>query len=302
VIATTDVERALRTIGTTADFSFERAPRDTRILFVHRRLADGDIYFLNNRQARAERIEARFGVVGRKPEIWRADTGAVQAVSYRIEGEETVVSLELLPGDSYFVVFRKPIHAPSEQVDAPTCYRPEEIQGAWDVTFQEGRGAPTSARLQKLQSLSEHADLGIRYFSGVASYRKTFDLPRLARRSAALMLDLGALGDIAEVRVNGQLLGTLWKPPYQVDISAVVRPSENELEVRVANLWVNRLIGDARPGATQIAFTTVPTYRPDAPLRPSGLMGPVAIIRCHLRLASRSPEAGGRNDVAAPTQ
>jgi hypothetical protein len=282
VIATTDVEHALRIVGVSADFSFE--PRDSQILFVHRRLADGDMYFLSNRQLHAQRIEARLRVAGRKPEIWRADSGAVEPVSYRIEEGQTVVSLEFMPEDSYFVVFRKPAHRPAEKIDAPACNEVARMQGPWAVTFQAGRGAPASVRVQRLQSLSEHTDPGIRYFSGVASYRNTFDLPLVARPGAALMLDLGALGDVAEVHVNGQSLGTLWKRPYQIDISAAVRSSANELEVRVANLWVNRLIGDAQPGATQIAFSTVPTYQPDAPLRPSGLMGPVTILRCTPRI------------------
>jgi hypothetical protein len=70
----------------------------------------------------------------------------------------------------------------------------------------------------------------------------------------------------------------LWKAPYRIDISRAVRPGNNDLDIRVANLWVNRLIGDAQPGATKVAYTTVPTYRPDAPLRPSGLIGPVTIL------------------------
>jgi hypothetical protein len=83
---------------------------------------------------------------------------------------------------------------------------------------------------------------------------------------------------VAEVRVNGQLVGTAWKAPYRIDIGQAVRPGRNELEIRVANLWVNRLIGDAQPGASKVTFTTLPTYKPDAPLRPSGLMGPVTLM------------------------
>jgi hypothetical protein len=92
------------------------------------------------------------------------------------------------------------------------------------------------------------------------------------------MLDLGQVGDVAEVRVNGKSVGTVWKAPYRLDIGAATVRGRNTLEVHVANLWVNRLIGDAQPGATQHTFTTLPTYRPDAPLRPSGLMGPVRLL------------------------
>jgi hypothetical protein len=132
--------------------------------------------------------------------------------------------------------------------------------------------------LAALASLSEHSDPGIKYFSGIATYTKRFILPRGVKRGESVMLDLGDIGDVAEVHVNGQLAGTVWHAPYQVDIGKSVRAGANDLEVKVANLWVNRLIGDAQPNANKVAFTTLPTYRPDAPLRPSGLIGPVRLL------------------------
>jgi hypothetical protein len=93
------------------------------------------------------------------------------------------------------------------------------------------------------------------------------------------MLDLGELRDVAEVSLNGHSLGVLWNPPFRVDITGAVRPGENQLHVKVANLWVNRLIGDAQPDVkTKYTFTTIPTYEADALLRASGLLGPVQIL------------------------
>ncbi|QGP79433.1 glycosylhydrolase-like jelly roll fold domain-containing protein [Sphingobium sp. CAP-1] len=92
------------------------------------------------------------------------------------------------------------------------------------------------------------------------------------------MVDLGQVGDVAAVMVNGEDLGTVWKAPFQVEIGKAVRNGANSLEVRVATTWVNRLIGDAQLGAVKTSFTTFPTYRPDAPLRLSGLRGPVTLI------------------------
>jgi hypothetical protein len=93
------------------------------------------------------------------------------------------------------------------------------------------------------------------------------------------MLDLGQVADIAQVFVNGQAVGYAWKAPYRVDIAGAIHPGRNALEVRVADRWVNRLIGDAQPGASKITYTSLPTYKPDAPLRPSGLLGPVTLLR-----------------------
>jgi beta-galactosidase/beta-glucuronidase len=133
--------------------------------------------------------------------------------------------------------------------------------------------------MQTLRSWSENADPGVRYFSGSATYAKHFKLSPQGRPSGArLVLDLGELDAVAEVRLNGRLVGTLWNPPFEVDITGAAKRGDNLLEVKVTNLWVNRLIGDAQPGATKkYTFTTMPTYQADAPLRTSGLLGPVRI-------------------------
>ncbi|WP_372783518.1 glycosyl hydrolase [Phenylobacterium sp.] len=277
VIAGADPEAALRGIGVAPDFSAGDAKDGREVLFLHRRLKDGDVYFVDNRKDRAERFDARFRVSGKTPEIWRADTGAAEPVSYRSEGGQTRVSLVMRPYDAFYVVFRKPAAKPAQVVRQPSWRPTQTLEGGWDVTFQPGRGAPASARLASLASLSENADPGIKYFSGVATYRKTFrvDAGSAGRKT---LLDLGAIGDIAEVSVNGLPLGTAWQAPYRIDVSKALRPGENRVEVKVADLWVNRLIGDKQPGAKKITFTTAPTYNADAPLRPSGLIGPVTLL------------------------
>jgi hypothetical protein len=277
IIESDDVEAALAALGVDPDFR-TNAGRDSEILFLHRRLADGDVYFINNRRPRAENVEARFRVTGKEPEVWRADTGKGEAVSYRIESGQTVVPLELGPEDSLFVVFRKP--APSSSRSVPKAgWRPAGTLGnPWTVAFQPGRGAPASAiTLPRPQSLAESQDPGVKYFSGVSTWTSTFEAPADWKPGTPLRLDLGRVGDVAEVRVNGTLAGTAWKAPWTVEVGAAARSGNNSVEVRVANLWVNRLIGDKQPGATPVAFVTIPTYKPDAPLRPSGLIGPVTL-------------------------
>lgn len=91
------------------------------------------------------------------------------------------------------------------------------------------------------------------------------------------MLDLGVVKDLAEVLVNGQPAGIVWKSPFQLDIRRWLKAGEHKIEIRVTNLWVNRLIGDAQPGASKITYTTMPFYQASSPLLPSGLLGPVRI-------------------------
>lgn len=278
VIAGRDIAAALTRAGVAPDFTYTAEQGDAELMFVHRKLDDGDAYFVDNRRNRAERITARFRVAGREPELWHADTGRSEPVSYRIEKGETLVPLDLGAEESVFVVFRNPATASSATIAAATPTPVATLSGPWQVAFQPGRGAPVTATLPALGSLSDHADPGIRYFSGTATYTRTFELPRGRRAGEPLLLDLGQVGDVAEISVNGEPAGTVWHAPYRLDIGKLVRAGSNRLEIRVADLWVNRLIGDAQPGAHKITWTAMPTYQPDAPLRPSGLIGPVRLF------------------------
>ena len=278
VIAGLQVEAALDRVGTAPDLAYMGMQADSDLPFVHRRLADGHAYYIVNRRDRAEKVAARFRITGRVPELWHGETGTAEPLSYRTEAGATVVPLDLEPEEAVFVVFRRRTSASAATVARATPTTVATLGGPWQVAFQPGRGAPATTTLAKLAPLSEQTNAGIRYFSGVATYTRSFDLPHGARPGAPLLLDLGAIGDVAEVRVNGALVGTAWHAPYRLDIGQAVKAGRNGLEIRVANLWVNRLIGDARPGASKITWTSMPTYRADAPLRPSGLIGPVTLL------------------------
>ncbi|MDF8333871.1 glycosyl hydrolase [Novosphingobium cyanobacteriorum] len=278
VIATADVDAGLKALAIAPDFVPANAPADAQVLFVHRALGDGELWYLANRKTREERFEGRFRVTGKQPELWHADTGRSEPVSYRIENGITVVPLALPAESSVFVVFRKPATAQAREVRAPAQVPLASITGPWTVTFQPGRGAPASIVLPALQSLETHADPGVKYFSGEMTYSRSFRLPKGYRKGHPLWLDLGAVHDLAEVTVNGKATGGAWHAPYRVDISNAVKAGRNQLSIRIANTWVNRLIGDAQPGVTQkVSWTAEPSYLPDAPLRPSGLVGPVSL-------------------------
>jgi hypothetical protein len=154
-----------------------------------------------------------------------------------------------------------------------------ELDGPWVIAFQPDRGAPPSVTETGLQSWSDNSDPGVRYFSGTGAYTKDFVLGAKKLRGR-IILDLGELREVAEVRVNGRSIDTVWNPPFKLDITAAVHPGTNTLTVNVANLWVNRLIGDQQPDVkTKYTFTTIPTYEAGAPLRVSGLLGPVRILQ-----------------------
>jgi hypothetical protein len=148
------------------------------------------------------------------------------------------------------------------------------------LAFQPDRGAPAGSFAAKVGSWTDSDVAGIRYFSGTATYARSFDLPRGAlAQDRRVILDLGEVAELADVAINGHKLRTLWKPPYALDITEALKPGRNQIELRVTNLWVNRLIGDEQPGAVKIAHVAAPVYRADAPLRRSGLLGPVRLLQ-----------------------
>ncbi len=186
---------------------------------------------------------------------------------------------------------------------------PLEIEGAWDVFFPKGWGAPGQVTLAELISWPTHPDEGVKHFSGTAAYRRNIDIPtEMLVGGQRLHLDLGRVAVMAEVKLNGRELGILWKPPYTVDITEAAHAGANELEVRVVNLWPNRLIGDEKlpedserntPGGLKkwpawllegkpsptgrLTFTTWKHWNKDDPLLESGLLGPVRLIPAALK-------------------
>jgi hypothetical protein len=269
-----------RTLGVAPDFEYTKPRSDTNLLFVHRVLADGDLYWVDNRNNRVEDLEATFRVEGKAPEFWYPETGKTAPASYRITGGRTVVPLHLDPNEAVFVMFRQPASAPSRTIPRPVEARLAAIEGPWDVTFQPDRGAPASIALDKLASWTDSPDPGVRYFSGAGTYTKTVQAPDAwFKPGARLWLDLGDVKNLAEVSVNGQPLGIVWKTPFRVDLTGALKPGANELRIKVVNLWVNRLIGDQQPNAPKkYTYTTQPFYHADSPLFPSGLLGPVQVV------------------------
>ena len=254
------------------------------LMFVHRKLADGDLYFVDNRSDRAENLDATFRVDGKAPELWDAATGKTQPASYSIANGRTTVPLRLEPWGTTFVVFREPAKTPSRTLPEPKETVIAEADNAlnsnWTVTFQPNRGAPSNANFDRLTSWSDSSDYGIKYFSGSASYAKTIDLPAsVFVPGMHLWLDLGDVQNIAEVTINGKPQGIAWKTPFRIDITNALVPGTNQIAIKVTNLWVNRLIGDQQTWSLKkYAFSDFTPYKADSPLLPSGLLGPVHLL------------------------
>ncbi|MEJ2108556.1 MAG: glycosyl hydrolase [Acidobacteriota bacterium] len=271
---------ALADIPEDAEFA---GPLDSSIVWLHRRSGDADIYFVANRTDSPADIQSRFRVKGKRAELWHPDTGTIGPAGYSITGERTEVPLHLDPRESVFVVFRSPAQTPSRAVIQTTETILTTLNGPWNIGFPRNLGAPEHIQLAELESWTENADDGVKYFSGTATYTKTIQVPGdWLDSEARIILDLGTVKDIAQVFVNGKPAGTLWKPPYRSDISGLLKPGENILEIKVTNQWTNRQIGDGKVDPELKVFSSMPSWMdrfgPPKILADSGLIGPVAII------------------------
>ena len=167
----------------------------------------------------------------------------------------------------------------TRELKAAPVAAPLEINGPWEVSFAPGWGAPDKIIFDEVTDWTKHSENDIKYFSGQATYCKTIEIPAaLCASDSSLILNLGDVGDLATVRVNGREVTTLWIAPWQVDITPAVKPGANTLEISVVNSWNNRLAGDAAlPPAKRRTFVTQPTVKSGAPLLPAGLLGPVTL-------------------------
>ena len=271
----------LPAVGVTKDFEASRS-LDSDYAWIHRRDGDTDIYFIANHTDQARHLEARFRVSGKEAELWHPDTGAIEPASYSIADGRTTVPLHLAQRESVFVIFRHPATAPSRTLPWPVDATLTTVSGPWDVSFPPKWGAPASLTLDNLQSWTANADVGVKYFSGTATYTKTLTEPAdWARPGARIFLDLGSVKDLAEVSVNGHATPVLWKPPYRVDVTDLLQPGANQLEVKVTNEWTNRQIGDrlGPPDKRVLTSDPVPAFGRRQPvLNESGLLGPVTLV------------------------
>ena len=276
-VCDTSARQALAAAGIPPDAEFAGVPEGAMVDYIHRQDNGTDIYFVSSQHPREMDITATFRVAGKAPEFWDAATGGIShAAEYSGAAGRTAVPLHLDPYGSIFVVFRKPAgSAVPSRTGAVSKPRAIDVAAPWTVHFPKGWGAPESTTFATLRSYTESSDPGIRYFSGTATYETTFELPGGAR---SVHIDLGDVRVIAEVLVNGKSAGIVWKPPFDAGITALVRPGRNRLEVKVTNLWPNRLIGDAGlPQAERRTWTNIRKFTKDSPLMPSGLLGPVRI-------------------------
>jgi hypothetical protein len=267
--------------GLKPDFEWKsKDATEPDIDYIHRTLDGAEIYFLANRSTNAATVDCTFRGADKAPELWDAVTGDHRfATSYsQVEGH-TTVPLEFAPCGSRFIVFREPAaqHPANSKRNDARFEAFKELEGSWAVSFDPKWGGPESAQFDSLVSWPTRPEPGIKFYSGKAVYRKSFDLPAGAN-GQSLWLDLGEVRELAEVKLNGQSCGIAWASPFRLDISRAAKPGTNQLEIEVVNFWPNRIIGDeSLPEAQRLTKTNIRKLTSKTPLVPSGLLGPVRL-------------------------
>jgi len=316
-------------------------------MFMHRRTATEDIYFFSNPDSVSKLYECTFRITNKIPEFWNPVTGEIMKLARFInEGDVTRVSITLDAIQSAFIVFRESSAGVISVVEANDDNRyylnddnkiicetaksgsysiklsngkqlnltskqtnePIDISTFWEVEFLKEHDFAAVIPFSKLTDWKDNSNEAVKYYSGTAIYRKTFNFPDKLEVSQKAILDLGQVNIAAEVWVNGKNAGVLWIAPFKLDISNYLVKGENKLEVHITNQWTNKLIGDERypkqddgyklssynpqenskmpdwflnnepiPEGPRTTFDSGQFYKKGDPLLPSGLLGPVSI-------------------------
>ncbi len=287
----------IRKLGLPEDFDC-----GSNLRYTHRTSGDWDLYFVSNKTDKKVSAECSFRSVQGSPELWNPVTGETRMLpEYSMAAERTVIPMKFEPFQSFLVVFSK---GRLRKVPAGRNFSEEWteqiLDKPWSVSFDPEWGGPPLVHWDRLEDWTARPEDGIRYYSGIATYRTAFQLPEsvVPDGKSEWFLDLGEVNQLARVRLNGLDMGALWTVPFRVRITDALRTGKNLLEIEVANLWANRLIGDEQKpddgivkgqwpdwlrngtprSSGRFTFTTFRYYSRDSGLRKSGLIGPVKIL------------------------
>ena len=283
----------LKELGVKEDFATTGPVR-----YGHRRAGERDIYILANRTGNAIKAECSFRVGQGSAQLWDPVTGEERPLPHFEQAAGvTVIPMEFAAFQSFFVVFDGKGSAAAAKADRnfPELKPLQEISGAWEVAFDPKWGGPEKVAFASLQDWTTRPEPGIKYYSGIATYRKIIHLAQAP--SGRTYLDLGVVHDMARVRLNGRDLGVVWCAPWRVEVTAALKAGDNPLEIEVVNRWANRLIGDKQPADANVRTLACPPgffggkafkagrytyslhdpYKAKSPLDPAGLIGPVIL-------------------------
>ncbi|WP_254562841.1 glycosyl hydrolase [Dyadobacter diqingensis] len=271
--------------GIDPDMEVEQQETGSKYDYIHRREQDVDLYFISSQNKASSEMTAAFRITGKQPELWNPVTGETKSVNafYQKNGR-TYLTLNFDPFGSAFIIFKDEI-SPEKNGDKKSkrihLEHQATLHGSWNVSFDPKWGGPVSTVFDELISWTDKNEEGIKYYSGTAVYHKQFDADQDLTKGEPVYLDLGEVKDIGIARVvlNEKDLGIVWAPPFRVSVTGMLKEAGNDLKIEVVNTWRNRLIGDRlKPTEKRLTKTNIKVLE-TWQLTPSGLLGPVRLLR-----------------------
>jgi hypothetical protein len=279
---------------------FQVAAGQSAIGVVHRKLDAGDLYFVANTSNQPIHTTATVRVNGPRPQWWDAMSGQ----TYNIPDATTLtngysVALELAPYESRILAFTTEPVANAPSLPARTNTTLLDLSNDWTLTLAGKNAAPI--HMDKLHSWAD--DPATKYYSGEMDYRKTIDVPASFLQGKEVLIDFGEgtvvpdphrtgpgmralmespIHEGAVVNINGQRVGSVWHPPYQIAITKFLHAGKNEISVVVGNLALNELAGQSLPNYKLLNIRYGERFQAQdmdqvQPM-PSGLTGPVKLV------------------------
>ncbi|TKC02368.1 glycosyl hydrolase [Pedobacter cryotolerans] len=250
------------------------------ITYAHRETSLKDLYFISNQQNEERLLKFSFRIKDKIPQLYNPVTNDTTELGHwSINNDRIEVSLKMPANGSLFIIFEKPIliKPKNDKGNWKAFKSIQNLSTDWQVQFNPEYGGPSEqVAFKTLTDWSLNADSTIKYYSGTATYNKTFNY--VGENKGKVWIDLGAFSSIAEVKINGIDCGTLWTAPFELEVSKALKQGENKIEIQVSNTWANRLIGDSKlPVEKRITNTTAPFRLEGKPLNPAGLFGPVTL-------------------------
>ena len=255
--------------------------------FVHRKLGDGDLYFVANTSNQPVKASLSFRAGAAHAQWWDPRSG-------QAHGWKAGEAVALAPYESRVFVFGAAASAP-EIASAVFSTQQMDLSQGWTVTFG---GAAAPRPVSAPHSWTD--DAPTRFYSGEAIYRRTLTLSAAQVSAGELTLKFGSgmplpaperqLGtsalidspvrEAAEIFVNGTRAGSVWAPPYQLDLAPYLHAGENRLEIRVTNTAINALAGRSPTDYRLLNLRYGERFTPPrgalTPL-PSGLLQPISL-------------------------
>ena len=281
IIANIPINEVLKSIKINKDVEFDET---LPLLWTHRTIENGEIYFICNQNDSRFNTNVSFRTNGYIPELWDAVTGTKRELnSFSCDDNTTIIPLSFDNKQSYFIVFREPGDAKGRNMIVEENFRPDsriiEFKNSWNIELSnEWLDQKYTLKSDSLFDWSKSEDEKIKYFSGDATYNNTISIPKIAKNERCI-IKFDHVFVMGSVKVNGKDAGALWTPPYELDITDLVKKGKNQISMSVSNLWINQLIKqDAVEDEEKNTWCMLKVVDKSQNLQPSGIFGNARVV------------------------